>query len=305
MQPLILGSHMSIEGGFYRAVERAAEVGCNCVQLFTAPPRQYGSQPLGSSEKQNRETRVQARRQLAEQGQRFQEALKTQNITHPLSHASYLINLASPDQTVRAKGIQAMVDELDRAAALGIPAVVVHPGAFTDSTLEQGLDQICHSLAEIFERSQHTPTRILLENTAGQGTTIGTSIVELGQIIAGATEPERLGVCLDTCHAFAAGYDLRTEEGWEQLMAEVDQQVGLSRVLAFHLNDSKKDCGSRVDRHEHIGLGLIGLGGFSRILNDPRIRGIPMYLETEKGSHEGQDWDTINLRTLRSLLKHN
>lgn len=302
MDSLILGSHMSIEGGFYRAVERAAESGCDCVQLFTAPPRQFsanlnddaspatGNLPAKSSLKQ-----------LIEPGRRFQESLRRCRIVHPLSHASYLINLGSPDDQLRQKGIQATLSELDRAAMLGIPNVVLHPGAFTSANLELGLQCVCDSLNFIFERSAHTPTRLLLENTAGQGTTLGSQIEELGFILKRVQQRDRLGVCIDTCHAFAAGYDLSTSMGFENLMDDLQRHVGIEQIVAIHLNDSKKECGSRVDRHEHIGHGQIGLDGFRRLLHDRRLRPIPMYLETEKGTHEGEDWDVINLRTLRSL----
>ncbi len=303
MSSLILGSHMSIEGGFYRAVERAAEAGCNCLQLFTAPPRQFAAHIIDEEAVTPGESQSnRALQNLVQPGNQFQEALQRCHISHPLSHASYLINLGSPDANLRQKGIQATLSELDRAAMLGIPNVVLHPGAYTSSTIETGLTLVCDSLDYIFERSAHTPTRILLENTAGQGTTLGSKIDELGFILKRVPQVERLGVCIDTCHAFAAGYDLSCAAGLENLLSEIQRHIGLEQIIALHLNDSKKECGSRVDRHEHIGHGRIGLDGFRLILNDTRLNSIPMYLETEKGTHDGEDWDVINLRTLRSLV---
>jgi deoxyribonuclease-4 len=236
-------------------------------------------------------------------GQAFQAALTRCEIRFPLSHASYLINLASPDVANRAKGVQTLLDELDRAALLGIPNVVLHPGAYTSGSATTGIRTVIGTLDQIFRDSPHTPTRILLENTAGQGTTLGATLNELSQIQRAVQYPKRIGICIDTCHAFAAGYDLASASGYQKFWDEVDQTVGIGQVLAIHLNDSKKECGSRVDRHEHIGKGCIGLEGFRRLLNDSAVNSIPMYLETDKGEDDnGEDWDVVNLRTLRSLV---
>ncbi len=278
---------MSIAGGYHRSVEAAAAAGCDCVQLFTKNNNQWRAKPISDDE-----------------ARKFREALATKNISFPLSHASYLINLAAPDEVLRKKSIEAMVIELERAAQLGIPHVVVHPGAYTTSTAEQGIAQIMDSLNQILARTHDLPTTILLENTAGQGTTLGRTLEELAAILVGLdTRAHRLGVCIDTCHAFAAGYDLHSEIGFKKFVQDLDRIIGLSRVKAIHLNDSKKPLGSRVDRHEHIGDGELGIDAFRRLLKHPRLRKIPMYLETEKGfdSH-GVDWDVVNLTRLRHCL---
>lgn len=282
-----LGSHMSIAGGYYRAVEAAAQAGCDCVQLFTKNNNQWRAKPITTEE-------------IAA----FQEALQQTGISDPLSHASYLINLASPNQELRDKSIDAMVVELERAAALGIPQVVVHPGAFTTSSAEEGIAAIGESLSEIFRRTPEITTSVLLENTAGQGSTLGWQFEQLGAMLALVPgHRERLGVCIDTCHAFAAGYDLTTDEGFKAMIAELDAQVGLKRIKAIHLNDSKKGLGSRVDRHEHIGDGELGISAFRRVLTHPQLSGVPMYLETEKGIDEsGNDWDIVNLSRLKACL---
>lgn len=282
-----LGSHMSIAGGYYRAVEAAAKAGCDCVQLFTKNNNQWRAKPITAAE-------IDA----------FQDALQRTGVSDPLSHASYLINLASPDLELRKKSVEAMVVELERAAALGIPHVVVHPGAFTTSSPEEGIAAIGVSLTEIFRRTPDISTTVLLENTAGQGSTLGWNFEQLGAMLSlVSANRERLGVCIDTCHAFAAGYDLTTDEGFLLMTSELDRHVGLNRVKAIHLNDSKKGLGSRVDRHEHIGEGMIGISAFRRVLTHTQISNVPMYLETEKGTDDqGNDWDVVNLKRLRASI---
>lgn len=281
-----LGSHMSIAGGYYRAVTAAATAGCDCVQLFTKNNNQWNAKPL-----------------TADDGRLFREELAKSGIAHPLSHASYLINLASPDDELRIKSQRALEVELERAAVLGIPYVVVHPGAFTTSSAEDGIAAIQQSVTEILSNTQAIATGILLENTAGQGSTLGWQLEQLGAMLQGvAGPPERLGVCLDTCHAFAAGYNLSDAESYEAFHQELARYVGLDRVKAWHLNDSLKPLGSRVDRHAHIGHGCLGLEAFRHLLNDVRWQLTPMYLETEKGVDDsGEDWDVVNLRQLRAL----
>jgi deoxyribonuclease IV len=282
-----LGSHMSIAGGYYRAVEAAAKAGCDCVQLFTKNNNQWRAKPI-----------------TAEEIDAFQDALQRTGVSDPLSHASYLINLASPDLELRKKSVEAMVVELERAAALGIPHVVVHPGAFTTSSPEEGIAAIGVSLKEIFRQTPDISTTVLLENTAGQGSTLGWNFEQLGAMLSlDSANRERLGVCIDTCHAFAAGYDLTTDEGFLLMTSELDRHVGLNRVKAIHLNDSKKGLGSRVDRHEHIGEGMIGISAFRRVLTHPQLSNVPMYLETEKGTDDqGNDWDVVNLERLRASI---
>lgn len=278
---------MSIAGGYWKAVEAAAVAGCDCVQVFTKNSNQWNAKPITS-----------------EEANAFVDSLRDREIGDPISHASYLINLASPNAELRDKSIAALVIELQRAKQLSIPWVVVHPGSFTDSTEEEGLDRIAAAIDGILIDTAMNGAGLLLENTAGQGTNLGWSFGQLGSILSQLGHEQRLGVCFDTCHAFAAGYDLSQPATYDAMWVEFDQAVGLSRLKALHLNDSKKGLGSRVDRHEHIGAGAIGLEGFRLLLNDPRLAKLPMYLETEKGSNEsGEDWDVVNLRTLRSLMK--
>jgi len=282
----ILGAHQSIVGGFDRAVERAHERGCDCVQLFTKSNNQWRATPIADG-----------------QPERFREALRRLGITHPLAHDSYLINLASPDRTLWRRSVMAFVDELRRADTLGIPYVVTHPGAYTTSSESRGLRQIVRALNEIQERSRGLRARCLLETTAGQGTSLGWRFEQLAEILAGVAEPERLGFCFDTCHVFAAGYPLGTEKEYRATMRRFNRLVGLERIKAFHLNDSRRPLGSRVDRHAHIGRGEMGTEPFRLLLADRRFRRVPMYLETPKGEQNGEDLDAINLRTLRGLIE--
>lgn len=281
----ILGAHESIAGGYYKAVEIASRVGCECVQLFTKNNNQWKGKAISDDD-------VKA----------FREALERLNIKHPLSHDSYLINLAAPDEAMWTKSVEAFVVELERAEQLRIPYVVTHPGAFTTSCEEDGLKKIIAGLDEVHRRTNGVQAMCLLENTAGQGSCLGHRFEHLGRVIADVREPERLGVCIDTCHTVAAGYPLVTKGEYDDTFAELDRAVGLDRIKAFHLNDSKKPLGSRVDRHEHIGEGKLGLEPFRHLLNDPRFRNVPMYLETPKGERDGEDLDVINLRTLRGLV---
>jgi deoxyribonuclease-4 len=282
----VFGSHLSIAGGYYKAVEAAAKLGLDAVQLFTKNNNQWQGKPL-----------------TEEDVQRFRQALASHSIGHPISHASYLINLASPDSVLRQKSIDAMVVEIQRADRLGIPYVIFHPGAFTTSSEGEGLRAIVESLNEIHSRTKGCQTYPLLENTAGQGSNLGWRFEHLQQIIEQAEHPERLGVCLDTCHAFAAGYPMASPEDYRETVTAMENSFGIHRIKAIHLNDSKKPLGSRRDRHEHIGEGEMGLEPFRNLLNDPRFAAIPMYLETEKGQRDGIELDAINLRTLKSLLR--
>ena len=287
----ILGAHQSISGGYYRSVEIAAECGCDCVQLFTKNNNQWKAKALTDDDTA-----------------KFQAALKRLKIAHPLSHESYLINLAAPDEELWRKSIEAHAVELLRAEHLGIPYVVLHPGAFTTSSEEAGLKRIAQALDEIHEKVGDLKVRTLLENTAGQGSTLGWRFEQLAAILEGVKQSKRLGVCIDTCHLLAAGYPISTPKDYDATMNELDKIVGLKLVKAIHLNDSKKDLGSRVDRHEHIGQGKIGLEGFRLLLNDPRFAEVPMYLETpkedENGEPNGVKLDKMNLATLRGLVKN-
>ncbi len=282
----ILGAHESIAGGYYKAVEIAHRVGCDCVQVFTKNNNQWRAKELTDGD-------------VA----RFQGALKELGIKHPLAHDSYLINLASPDRELWKKSVDAFVVELLRAERLGIPYVVTHPGAYTTSSEEAGIAAIVRALDEVHKQTRGIQAKCLLETTAGQGSCLGCKFEELAAMIDGVKDPDRLGVCVDTCHIFAAGYAMGTEKEYNATMRALDQTVGVKLVRAFHLNDSAKPLGSRVDRHARIGHGHLGKEPFRLLLNDSRFRKVPMYLETPKGEENGKDLDTINLEMLRSLIQ--
>ena len=280
----ILGAHMSIAGGYYRAVETAGACRCDCVQVFTKNNNQWRAKEISDDDVQQ-----------------FQSALAEKKITHPIAHDSYLINLASPDDDLWQKSIDAMVVELQRAGRLGIPYVVAHPGAYTTSSEAAGLRRIARALTEVHRQTRDVPARCLLETTAGQGSNLGWRFEHLAAILDRVKNPDRLGICFDTCHVFAAGYPMGTEKEYRATMRALSKTVGLERIKAFHLNDSKRELGSRVDRHEHIGKGHLGLEPFRQLLSDRRFRKIPMYLETPKGIRGKTPWDVVNLRVLRKL----
>lgn len=281
----ILGAHMSIAGGYHKSVEAAAQCKMDCVQLFTKNNNQWKAKDITDAE-----------------AKAFRDSLARLGISHPISHDSYLINLAAPDDELWRKSIDAFAIELRRAEQLGIPYVVAHPGSFTTTSEAVGLKRIIAGLDEVHAQTAGVTSQCLLETTAGQGSNLGHRFEHLAEIIAGVKQPERLGVCVDTCHIFAAGYPLATPEEYQSTFAELDRIVGLKLVRAFHLNDSKKGLGSRVDRHEHIGEGMLGLEPFRHLLNDPRFKQVPMYLETNKEERDGEEMDVVNLRTLRSLI---
>lgn len=281
-----IGAHMSIAGGYFKAVESACEYGMDVVQLFTKNNNQWAAKPLTDQDVKL-----------------FDDSLKKTGVTRPLSHASYLINLASPKDDLYRKSIDGMVIEWQRAEQLHLDGVVMHPGAFVDSSEELGLQRIATAIAEIYERVSPKRSWLLLENTAGQGSNLGWKMEHLGWLLERTGESMQVGVCFDTCHAHAAGYDMSTEDGFKAWEKEAKKHGVLQAIRALHLNDSKKGCGSRVDRHEHIGHGSIGDEGFVRILNHKVLKKHPMYLETDKGqTDEGEDWDAVNLRHLRSLV---
>jgi deoxyribonuclease IV len=280
-----IGAHMSIAGGYFKAVEAAAEYGMDVVQLFTKNNNQWAAKPITD-----------------EDCKQFRSSLQRTGVARPLAHASYLINLASPKDDLWQKSIEAMVVEWERAEALLLDGVVLHPGSAIDSTPEQGLEKIANAIRIIYERSRPRHSWLLLENTAGQGSNLGWSMEQLGWLLGQTGAEMQVGVCLDTCHAHAAGYDFSDESGFKMWAKEAKKLGVLDAIKAIHLNDSKKDCGSRVDRHEHIGHGTIGLEGFRRVLRHKTLKGLPMYLETEKGTNdEGEEWDAVNLRVLRDL----
>ncbi len=282
----ILGAHMSITGGYFRAVEAAASEGCDCVQIFTKNNNQWRAKPL-----------------VNEDIERFSETLTRLGITHPISHDSYLINLASPEAILWKKSVDALVVELDRASRLQIPYVVAHPGAYTSSSEAAGIKQIARGIDEVHRQTKKLSAEILLETTAGQGSNLGWQFEQLGAILEKVKNPDIVGICFDTCHVFAAGYAMEAEKEYRATMRKLDRAVGLKKVLAFHLNDSKTPLGSRVDRHENIGKGHLGLAPFRHLVNDRRFKKIPMYLETPKGPRGNSTWDKANLRALRKLIE--
>jgi deoxyribonuclease-4 len=287
-----LGAHLSIAGGLPRAVDRAAASGCEALQIFTKSAGQWRARELPDEEV------ALFRRRVIETG------------IHPVvAHNSYLINVAAADEGLRRKSIEALRDELDRAERLGLDGLVMHPGSHTTGTVDAGLRRIAEGLAEILDSRPDGRTMLLLEHTAGQGTNLGHRFEHLAAIIGMLGGSPRVGVCLDTCHLLTAGYDICSEDGYRRTFRDFGRIVGFSRLEAFHLNDSKKPCGSRVDRHEHIGKGCLGLAPFRRILNDRRFRALPMLLETPKldtaESRRRSDVDPLdrrNLQTLRRLM---
>jgi deoxyribonuclease-4 len=233
---------------------------------------------------------------------KFHTALKELKIVHPLVHDSYLINLAAPDETLWRKSVESFREELRRAERLGICCVVTHPGAYTNTSEQIGIARVVQALDEIYGRQPQIKARCLLETTAGQGSSLGWRFEHLAEILSRVQSPQMLGVCVDTCHLFAAGYPLSPKKAYQATWRQFDTIVGLEQIQAFHLNDSKRELGSRVDRHAHIGEGCLGLEPFRLLLNDRRFRHVPMYLETPKGTRDGMNLDVINLRTLRGLV---
>ncbi|MGC1272895.1 MAG: deoxyribonuclease IV [Planctomycetaceae bacterium] len=289
-----LGAHMSAAGGFHTAVDRAVAAGCDTVQLFVQPPRQWAR----AAEAEGQPGTV-----APAAAERFRTAVEAAGLTAPCAHASYLINLASPNETLWAKSIEAFAVELARSEQLGLAGLVVHPGTATGIDEDAALDNVVRALNAALDRSATERIEIWLETTAGQGASLGHRFEHLAALIDRAERPERLGVCLDTCHVFAAGYPLIAPKEFAATVAAFDEVVGLSRLRALHLNDSKKPLGSRVDRHEHIGDGCLGLEPFRHLLNDKRFAKLPMYLETAKGTLDGRDLDVVNLERLRGLIR--
>lgn len=278
-----LGAHQSISGGIFRAIDRGREATCDVVQVFNKSSNQWRA------------------KELAEDDIRMLRAAQQESgISAVCSHASYLINIASPEPGLRAKSVQALTVEMSRCNRLGIPNLVLHPGSHIGSGEEQGLRQVAAGLDEVFSSLDGNEVTLCLENTAGQGSNLGYAFAHLKTIME-ACSGGKLGVCLDTCHLFAAGYPLAQRADFDKALLELDDAVGLGTVRIIHVNDSKHECGSRKDRHEHIGRGAIGLDGFRNLLNDERLAAIPMVLETPKEG-DGIEEDRHNLKTLRALL---
>ena len=280
-----LGAHLSIAGGHFKAVEAARRHGNESLQIFTKNSNQWHAKPLAEAD-------VQA----------FARAMRGSGLRRVLAHGSYLINLATPDPVHYERSIQALIDESERAELLGIQYLVTHPGAHIGSGAALGLARVAKAIDAIHGATRGFKVRILLENTAGQGSCLGATPEELRQIIDLTREPERLGICFDTCHAFAAGFALWPRDAYAETWAKWSQFIRIKEIHAFHLNDSLRPMASRLDRHAHIGRGCIGTGAFRLIVNDPRFKHHPMVIETPKFDHRDRDMDPINLRILRRLL---
>jgi len=276
---------MSIAGGCDRAVVAAHDVGFQAVQVFTKNSNQWNAPALTS-----------------EQAGAFRQALERTGIRDPVAHSSYLINLASPDDALWKRSIEAMVVELQRCHQLGIEDLVVHPGAHMGTGEETGLRRIALAIDELHCRTQDLGVTIDLETTAGQGSSLGYRFEHLQSILELVAHPRRLGVCVDTCHIFAAGYSLDRPERYDETIKQLDGTIGIDRLRVWHLNDSSHECGSRVDRHAGIGAGKMGLEPFRHLVNDLRFRHLPMILETPKGIEDGEDLDARNLRILKQLV---
>lgn len=278
-----LGAHMSIAGGLHLAIDRAVAAGCGVLQLFTRNANQWRGKPISEAD-----TTL------------FREKFSTSGLHEIISHDIYLINLAAPPGETRAKSLAAFRDELETCARLGIAKVVMHPGSHLTEAPQVGLARVSEAFDQLFNEVPQFDGKVLLETTAGQGTNLGRTFEELQAIIDGSRLPHRFGVCFDTCHTFAAGYDTASEDGYQATMESFDRIIGLGRLECFHFNDSKKGLGSRVDRHEHIGQGALGLNPFCFIMNDDRFSTVPKILETPKGDKD--EMDAVNLGILRGLV---
>ncbi len=281
---MIFGAHCSTSGGPHMALKRAVSITGEICQIFVKNNMQWFGKPYAPVDLTL-----------------YANEMASGKLQCIFGHTGYLINLGAPDSENREKSLKSLVQEIQFAANLGLPFLVLHPGAHLGTGEAAGIKQIVAGLNDVFRITKKLPVRIALENTAGQGSCLGNQIKQLAEIFDGVDKPERLGLCLDTAHFFEAGYDLRTPKGWNAAIAEVDSLIGIKQVLAFHLNDSKTDLGSRVDRHAGIGQGKIGKEAFRHIVNDARFRDLPGCLETPKSAdlHE----DVENLAILRSLMK--
>lgn len=279
-----LGSHLSVSGGLYKALDQAAAYNFSSVAIFVRNQVQWKVTPLND-----------------DAIERFKETRERLKIRNVVAHASYLINLAGKEE-VRAKSIPAMISDVERCQQLNVEYLVLHPGSNPD--LEKGIDMIAAGLNDIIKQTKNCNTRILLETTAGQGNCIGHQFEHIAAIIEKVKDSNRIGVCLDTCHIFAAGYDIRTTKTYKKTMKQFEDTIGFKNLFAIHLNDSKKDLGTRVDRHEHLSHGFIGKEAFVNLANDKRLIDIPFIMETPREKDgDGQDWDPINAAFFRSLVK--
>jgi deoxyribonuclease IV len=282
-RPVLLGSHMSIAGGVHRAVERAASIGCTTMQMFVKNNNQWLGKALA-----------------VEDSTTYKKLLRESRIGPVVVHDTYLINLCATDNTILQKSRAALKDELDRCEVLDVEYLNFHPGSHMGAGETDGIQRIAESLNLIHELTAGYRVKSVLETTAGQGTAIGYRFEHLRAIMDRVEQQERMAVCVDTCHIFAAGYDIVTERGYEQTFRDFDSIIGLQRLVAFHVNDAQRELGSRIDRHEHIGKGTIGKAGFRLLMNDDRFRNIPKILETPKGAEMKED--IHNMKVLKSLM---
>jgi deoxyribonuclease-4 len=280
----LLGAHMSINKSHALAVDRATAFDMTALQIFTKNASRWVAKPIEPAA-----------------AEAFRERLAASNIGFTVAHDSYLINMGSPDDELWEKSLNAFQDEMARCAQLGVPYLVTHPGAHMGTGVDAGITRVAEGLNRLFDEDPANPTVVLLETTAGQGTTLGSTFEELAGIIDKVENKDRVAVCFDTCHVFAAGYDLRTPETYEATMKAFDEIIGLDRLITFHLNDSKKGLGMRTDRHAHIGEGELGLEAFRLLLTDPRFADTPGVLETPKDDDELGD--QRNMRKLRELAQ--
>ena len=280
----LLGAHTSIAGGVSKAVERADKFGFTAMQIFTKNNNRWFTKPLDEKE-------IDA----------FKTKLKNSHIKFVVSHDAYLINLCATDKEILKKSRRAFLDELERCELLSIPHLNFHPGSHLGAGENDGIKLIAESINITHDKTKGYKVSSMLETTAGQGTAIGYRFEQLQQIIELVEQKERMTVCIDTAHIFAAGYDIKNSKNFKRVIIEFDEIIGLERLKCFHMNDSKKPLGSRVDRHEHIGKGFIGLQGFSNIMNDRHLKKIPKILETPKGKEQLEDLE--NLAVLKSLIK--
>jgi deoxyribonuclease IV len=278
-----LGAHMSTSGGIWKALERGLQIGCDSVQVFVKNNMQWLGRPYATPD-------------IA----KFREYHSRGSNGWVIGHTGYLINLAAPASPNREKSIHSLVQEIELATSIGLPFLVLHPGAHLGAGESAGLKQVVDGLNQAFRLTSSSAVRIALENTAGQGSCLGCKLEDLGRIYEQVERPERLGLCLDTAHFFAAGYDIRSPKGWDAAIDQIGSLVGINQIVAFHLNDSKTDLGSHVDRHAHIGQGKIGREAFRHIVNDSRFRLHPACLETPKSDDLREDIENLNV--LRSLL---
>ena len=283
----MFGAHMSVAGGLHHAVARGLAIGCDCLQIFVKNQRQWQARPLGRGA-------ISA----------WHQAVEGSSLSPLVAHSAYLINLASPDRAKRRRSLAALTDELRRCHQLAVGDLVLHPGSHMGAGESAGLRRVAAALRQVLDRTAGLQTRLLLETTAGQGSALGAEFEHLAELFHLVGDTDRLGACLDTCHVFAAGYDLSTAAGYRRVLAEFETRVGLGKLHCLHCNDSKGECGSRLDRHEHIGRGHIGSTAFECLVNDTRLDHIPKIIETPKGKDaHGRDFDRLNLARLRRMCR--